>query len=49
LKALSLSKGWITKAIELAEQNLDNVGLLFADEYSNRPPRTEQRVAIARA
>ena len=39
------------KAIELAEQNLDNVGLLFKkDEYPNRlSGGQKQRVAIARA
>jgi len=38
-------------AIELAEQNLDNVGLLFKkDEYPNRlSGGQKQRVAIARA
>ncbi len=40
-----------TKAIELAEQNLDSVGLLFKkDEYPNRlSGGQKQRVAIARA
>lgn len=39
------------KAIQLAEQNLDNVGLLFKkDEYPNRlSGGQKQRVAIARA
>ena len=39
------------KAVELAEQNLDNVGLLFKkDEYPNRlSGGQKQRVAIARA
>jgi ABC-type polar amino acid transport system ATPase subunit len=39
------------RAIELAEQNLDNVGLLFKkDEYPNRlSGGQKQRVAIARA
>jgi polar amino acid transport system ATP-binding protein len=40
-----------TRAIELAEQNLDSVGLLFKkDEYPNRlSGGQKQRVAIARA
>ncbi|HEX9333251.1 MAG TPA: amino acid ABC transporter ATP-binding protein, partial [Anaerolineales bacterium] len=40
-----------SKAIELAEQNLDSVGLLFKkDEYPNRlSGGQKQRVAIARA
>jgi len=40
-----------TKAIELAEENLDSVGLLFKkDEYPNRlSGGQKQRVAIARA
>jgi polar amino acid transport system ATP-binding protein len=39
------------KAVELAEQNLDSVGLLFKkDEYPNRlSGGQKQRVAIARA
>jgi ABC-type polar amino acid transport system ATPase subunit len=39
------------QAIELAEQNLDSVGLLFKkDEYPNRlSGGQKQRVAIARA
>ena len=39
------------KAVELGEQNLDNVGLLFKkDEYPNRlSGGQKQRVAIARA